>query len=272
MPELPEQLISSEPKPAPSSNLEWQAWGERDPLFGVIPQPGRERTGANPWTDIDFYETGRRDWEEFLQRWNRYGLQGDTCVEIGCGAGRLTRHIAKNFSHVHGVDVAAGMINYARPQMPANVQLHVTNGVTLPIPEGSVTAVFSVIVFLHFDSVDPATAYFHEMARVLKPGGTIMIQMPIHQWPTNLKPVVRRWFAAAHYAYMILRRTKGWYHRFLLSRRRWSPFMQSITYDAEWVHKTLSAIGFQDIETCAFPLSRGNTVYTWVFAHKAPRA
>ena len=27
----------------PDSNQEWQAWGERDPLFGVIPQPGRER-------------------------------------------------------------------------------------------------------------------------------------------------------------------------------------------------------------------------------------
>jgi hypothetical protein len=48
---------------AAKSNVEWQAWGEKDPLFGVIPLTGRERDGAKPWTDADFYETGRADWE-----------------------------------------------------------------------------------------------------------------------------------------------------------------------------------------------------------------
>jgi len=110
------------------------------------------------------------------------------------------------------------------------------------------------------------------MARALKPGGTIMIQMPLHQWPANLKPVVRGWFAAAHNAYMALRRTKGWYHRFRLSRQQWSPFMQSITYDAARVHDTLSSLGFRDIETCSFQLSRGGAVYSWVFARRAPQA
>jgi len=117
-----------------------------------------------------------------------------------------------------------------------------------------------------------AAAYFREMARALKPGGTIMIQMPLHQWPANLKPVVRGWFAGAHNAYMALRRIKGWYHRFRLSRHQWSPFMQSITYDAAWVHDTLSALGFQDVEMCSFRLSRGGAVYSWVFARKASQA
>jgi ubiquinone/menaquinone biosynthesis C-methylase UbiE len=256
----------------PGSNKEWQAWGERDPLFGVIPQPGRERDGETPWTDADFYETGRSDWEAFLARWNRYGLERDTCVEIGCGAGRLTRHIATGFRSVHGMDVAHGMINYARNHMPANVELHVTDGVSLPLSDRGATAVFSVIVFLHFDSLEPAEAYFREMARVLKPGGSIMIQLPMHQWPTNLKPMVRKGFSKAHDAYMALRRIKGRYHRFLLSRDKWSPFMQSITYEADWVFATLSALGFTDIETCAFPLHRGSTLYSWVFARKAPEA
>jgi ubiquinone/menaquinone biosynthesis C-methylase UbiE len=253
----------------PQSNKEWQAWGERDPLYGVIPQPGRERDGATPWTDEEFYQTGRNDWEELLQRWRRYGVERESCVEIGCGAGRLTRHIAQDFAEVHGLDVAAGMIDYARQHVPANVHLHMTNGTSLPVPDHSVTAVFSVIVFLHFDRIEYAAAYFREMARALKPGGTIMIQMPLHQWPGNLKPIVRGWFASAHSAYMALRRSKGWYHRFRLSRHQWSPFMQSITYDAAWVHETLSSLGFRDIETCSFQLSRGGAVYSWVFARKA---
>ena len=158
----------------PQSNKEWQAWGERDPLYGVIPQPGRERDGATPWTDEEFYQTGRNDWEELLQRWRRYGVERESCVEIGCGAGRLTRHIAQDFAEVHGLDVAAGMIDYARQHVPANVHLHVTNGTSLPVPDHSVTAVFSVIVFLHFDRIEYAAAYFREMARALKPGGTIV--------------------------------------------------------------------------------------------------
>jgi ubiquinone/menaquinone biosynthesis C-methylase UbiE len=253
----------------PRSNQEWQAWGEKDPLFGVIPQPGREQGGAKPWTEDDFYETGRTDWDEFMARWQRYGVSRESCVEIGCGAGRLTRHIAGDFQQVHALDVAEGMIDYARKHMGSNVRLYVTDGVSLPVPDCSVTAVFSVIVFLHFDRIEHAAAYFREMARVLKPGGSIMIQMPLHHWPGNLKPALRKWFASAHNAYMALRRAKGWYHRLRLSRHQWSPFMQSITYEADWVHQTLISLGFKDIETSSFQLSRGDTVYSWVFARKA---
>jgi ubiquinone/menaquinone biosynthesis C-methylase UbiE len=256
----------------PASNQEWQAWGEEDPLFGVIPQSGRERDGATPWTDADFYQTGRGGWDEFLQHWRRYGVEREACVEIGCGAGRLTRHIARDFAEVHALDVAEGMINYARQHVRSNAHLYVTDGISLPVPNSSVTAVFSVIVFLHFDRIEHAAAYFREMARALKPGGTIMIQMPLHQWPANLRPIVRGWFAGAHNAYMTLRRTKGWYHRFRLSRHQWSPFMQSITYDATWVRDTLSSVGFQDIEMCSFQVSRGGAAYSWVFARKASPA
>jgi ubiquinone/menaquinone biosynthesis C-methylase UbiE len=256
---------------APESNQEWQAWGEKDPLFGVIPQPGRERDGATPWTNVDFDETGRGHREEFLQRWQRYGVERESCVEIGCGAGRLTRHIAGDFAEVQALDVAEGMINYARQHVGPNVHMHVTDGISLPVADSSVTAVFSVIVFLHFDHIEHAAAYFRDMARALKQGGTVMIKMPLHQWPGNLKPLVRGWFAKAHNAYMALRRTKGWYHRFRLACDQWGPFMQSITY-AAWVHETLSSLAFRDIETCSFQLSRGGAIYSWVFARKASRA
>jgi ubiquinone/menaquinone biosynthesis C-methylase UbiE len=200
---------------------------------------------------------------------DRRELSKDSCLEIGCGAGRLTRSIGSDFSTVYGVDVAEGMISYARQHVGGNVKLYVTDGVTLPIPDQSVKAVFSFIVFLHFDNHEHAEAYFREIARVLKPDGSIMIQLPLHQWPANLKPIVRKGFTRAHGAYMALRRTKARYHRFLLSRHKWSPFMQSITYDVDWVHEKLSALGFTGIETCAFPLHRGRTVYSWVFARKA---
>jgi ubiquinone/menaquinone biosynthesis C-methylase UbiE len=251
-----------------SSNLEWQAWGEKDPLYGVIPKQGSERGGAAPWTDAEFYATGRSDWEEFCWRWERYGLNRESCLEIGCGAGRITAHLAHDFGTVHGIDVAEGMIQYARQHVPANVSLHVTDGITVPIPDESVTGVFSVIVFLHFDRIEYAASYFAEMARVLKPGGSIMIQMPLHSWPANLKPIVRKGYAAAHRAYTAVRRLKGKYHRFWLARNKFSPFMQSITYDEGWVREELGSLGFKDIETSSFRLERGGAVYSWVFARR----
>jgi len=252
-----------------ASNLEWQAWGGKDPLFGVIPVPGKEKNGAQPWTDEEFYATGRADWGEFRQRWQRFGLNLESCLDIGCGAGRLTRAIAEDFQIVHGVDVAEGMIAYARPRMTGNVRLHVTDGVTLPLPDRSLSAVFSVIVFLHFDRAEHAAAYFREIARVLRPGGTIMIQMPIHHWPSNMKPMVRRAFAAGYGAYMSLRRVKAAYHRLWLAREKWSAFMQSLSYDLDWLDATLAELGFRDVETAAFRTQRGGANYSWVFARKA---
>ncbi len=164
------------------------------------------------------------------------------------------------------------MINYARQHVASNVHLYVTDGISLPVPDASVTAVFSVIVFLHFDRIEHAAAYFREMARALMPGGTIMIQMSLHDWPGNLKPAVRDLFAGAHNLYMALRRTKGWYHRSRLSRQQWSPFMQSITYDAVWVRDALKSLGFQDVETSSFRLRRGGAAYSWVFARKGSQA
>ena len=254
---------------AAKSNVEWQAWGEKDPLFGVIPLTGRERDGATPWTDADFYETGRADWAEFQQRWRNYGLTQEACLEIGCGAGRITRNMARDFGQVYGVDVAEGMIAYARSHMPPNVSLFVSDGVTLPVPDQAVTAVFSVIVFLHFDRVEYATSYFRECARVLKPGGSIMIQLPLHAWPPNTKGFLQRGMGKMLDAYMAMRRGKGAYHRFLLARKKWSPFMQSISYDMVWIRSTLEPLGFQRIEFSTFQMARGGVPYSWVFAQKA---
>jgi ubiquinone/menaquinone biosynthesis C-methylase UbiE len=259
----------SQPQPVVNSNLEWQAWGEKDPLFGVIPKRGGERGGPAAWTDEEFYESGRVEWQAFRARWERYGLDRDSCVEIGCGAGRLTRHLAQDFRTVHATDVAQGMIEYARRHVGGNVQLTVTDGVTLPVPDRSVTAVLSYIVFLHFDRIEVAAGYFAEMARVLKPGGTVMIQLPIHSWPVNLKPVVRSAFRALFALYAKLRQLNGRYHRFLLARRKWSPFMQSTSYDLAWLRETLQGLGFVDVEVVSFQDRRDEPPRFWILARKS---
>ena len=93
----------------PESNIEWKKWGEKDPLWGAASCPGKERDGTDPWTDEEFYELGEADWQDFIAHWRKYGVDNRSCLEIGCGAGRITLHLAKHFQNTYAVDVSEGM-------------------------------------------------------------------------------------------------------------------------------------------------------------------
>jgi len=167
-----------------ASNIEWKKWGQTDPLMGVATRTGRDKHGRNPWTPEEFYELGRSDWSDFFERWKRHGVDTTSSLEIGCGAGRFTAQIAKSFGAVFALDVSEGMIEYARRNIDANsVTFLLGDGIHIPLADVSTTAVFSAHVFQHFDSLSHTSAYFREVARVLVPGGTMIIHLPIHHWP-----------------------------------------------------------------------------------------
>jgi SAM-dependent methyltransferase len=248
----------------PGSNIEWQEWGRRDPFFGVASIPGKERGGAAPWTPAELFEDGRQDWVAFQARWERFGLDRDCCVEIGCGAGRVTMHLARVFRRVHAVDVSAGMIEAARRHVDApGVEFHLGNGVELPLPDACATAVFSTHVFQHFDSLDVASANFAEVARVLRPGGTMMIHLPIHAWPA-FGGVLDLAFAA--------RRRAGdlwaWGRRLLLRAGVGRPIQRYLSYPDEYLFAELPRHGLGDVEITTFTPGANPIIHPFVLARK----
>ena len=248
-----------------ASNEEWVAWGELDPLYGVATKREHAQTGPNPWTDDRFYRLGASDWDGFRSKWEQYGLRPGTCVEIGCGAGRMTAHLARYFHTVHGLDVSEGMIDYARPRMPDNVSLHRTAGLEIPMPDGSADAIFSTHVLQHLSSPEAAAAYFQEMHRVLAPRGSIMIHVPIIAWPwgslLGLHELVHR----------AKRTLDSWHaqvgrHAFRLGLAK-TPPMQVIWYEVPWLYQTLEGLGFCDIEIrILFAASEMAVQHPFVFA------
>jgi len=96
-----------------NSNIEWKQWGKFDPLYAVSSWDGKQKDGPKPWTDNEFYSLGASDWADFYDHWKRYGFQGGHCLEIGCGAGRITRHLANSFQMVTALDVSENMMQYA---------------------------------------------------------------------------------------------------------------------------------------------------------------
>jgi len=239
------------------SNAEWKHWGDADPLWAVASWPGKERLGPDPWTDDEFYKLGERDWHDFVRRWQRYGLDESSCVEIGCGAGRITMHLAQCFGTVHALDVSEGMLEYARARV-IGAKFTLTDGVHIPLPNDSVTAAFSCHVFQHFDSVEASVEVFGEIVRVLRPGATIMIHLPLYNWPLS-RGLFERLFMLRQW----LSRKKAAFYRF-----RGKPLMRGTWYEIDWLVQMLGSQGFNEVEFVTFPVSSNRSLHPFVFARK----
>jgi SAM-dependent methyltransferase len=127
----------------------------------------------------EFFLSGGYDTDEFLRDAGWSGTENSTLLEIGCGIGRMTRHLSARFGQVTAIDVSRAMIREARKLNShlTNVQFCVNSGVDLRgFRDGEFDYVMSYIVFQHIP--DPAIIYNYisEALRVLKPGGRFRFQ------------------------------------------------------------------------------------------------
>jgi SAM-dependent methyltransferase len=214
------------------TNRVWQAFGRTDPLWGVATWRGRDRRGSNPWTDDDFYALGNADWLAFKATWpNR---PSGTILEIGCGAGRMTRMLACDFTRVIAVDVSADAIAYGRRRVTnENIEWREGDGTRLPMMDGGTNAVFSCHVFQHFPDNLSQVAMFAEIFRVLQPGGTFLIHIPMHRFPTGRVGSV-------------MDRAYGFW-----SWMRPTPLMHMTSYAYDALFTDLALIGFTNIAITA---------------------
>ncbi len=256
--------MSSQKMPT-ASNKEWRKWGASDPLYGVASWAGKSKDGADPWTDEDFYRLGELDWTDFHRHWQRYGVDTTSCLEIGCGAGRITKFLAGTFERVHALDVSDSMIAYARERVPSNVEFHLATGTDIPLEGSAVSAVFSCHVFQHFDSLSVARQYFHEIARVLAPGGSLMIHLPIFDWPFESR-LLRRLYRIRKAADDIEARVK----RALMERNLVQPIMRTLRYPLQFFYDELPACGLTEIEVSVFATSSNGAAHPFVLARKQP--
>lgn len=247
-----------------NSKDDWKRWGRIDPLWSVATWRDKQVDGRAPWTDEEFYATGEEDWRAYLARWERYGLDRGACVEIGCGAGRLTRHLSATFQRTWALDVSEAMLDYAKTRVTApSIAFLSVSGSEIPLPDGSATAVFSTYVFQHFDAFSTATAYFGEIARVLRPGGSMLIQLPVHQWPWDL-----RLFELPHALYSAADAARVWARRALVPLGG-KPPMRGLSYPQGYLFETMHAVGLEDLEVSSFPAGPGSTaVQHLLFARK----
>jgi ubiquinone/menaquinone biosynthesis C-methylase UbiE len=182
----------------------------------------------------------------------------------------MTRYLQRAFSQVHASDVSPDQIALAQRYCePAHVTFHLTEGANLPVPSESISAVFSVYVFQVFDVPSDAADYFRQIHRVLMPDrGTLMIQLPVHNWPSS--GVFLKLWTGTYAAKRTLGDIRASYQRFWIRRGQFRPLRRTISYEAGWLFSTLASFGFKEVELRTFCLSSNPEPHTFVFARKAP--
>ena len=150
------------------------------------------RARENPWffinntldyhdPDLDrFWASGELDLDKILAQQGVAIKPTDHVVEIGCGAGRMTRAIAARAGRVSAIDVAPKMLEIARAQNAelSNVDWMLGDGTTLAeVPDASADACFSFVVLQHIPDTEVTFGYVREMSRVLKPGSWAVFQV-----------------------------------------------------------------------------------------------
>jgi ubiquinone/menaquinone biosynthesis C-methylase UbiE len=180
----------------------------------------------------------------------------------------MTKQLVEYFQVVHAVDVSPDMIEYARAHVKSdNVTFHLTNGSVLPVPDSSVAAAFSCEVFQHFDRASIAEGYFTELSRVLRPGGSLMIHLPLYSWPHALRTV----YSAVFSLWTAADAVQAKIRRLLLRKGFGNPFMFGIKYETETLYGFLYQLGFRDIEVYWFENTHDGgrpSFRTYLFARK----
>lgn len=118
--------------------------------------------------------------------------RGGTCVEVGCGPGRMTALLAERFDRVIAVDVSPVMLERARGNVPAaNVEFELVSGDRLDsIDDRVADTIVCYLVLQHLPERRIVARYFAEFSRVLAPPGSAFVQLPL--LVSGLRPAVWR--------------------------------------------------------------------------------
>ena len=159
----------------------WERLGREDPYWSVVTWEGfsKERFQQN---EESFWGGGRQDvvrLHAWLQR-NRVTLRPEwTCLEYGCGTGRVTRWLADQFKSVIACDISSAHLSIARSKCDSHGSVHFRRIEKLEavcdLPRADV--LFSIIVLQH--NPPPVIAHILDglLARV-RSGGIAYFQVP----------------------------------------------------------------------------------------------
>lgn len=161
--------------PTTRTTRTWERLAAEDPLRAIVDTPDGDALDA-------FLASGEREVETVLGALRELGIHPDAgdALDFGCGVGRLSLPLAGRFARVTGIDASPTMVARAQELAASrgteNVAYRLSAADGIPLGSGSQDLVLSLITLQHV----PAAAqlgYVREFARLLRPGGTAVVQV-----------------------------------------------------------------------------------------------
>ena len=138
-----------------------------DDLFREVPDHPRLQAAGDKLAER------ARDIGWDLAQLRPYLENGCTFLEVGAGDCALSARVAEGAGKVYAVDISDQLAR----SLPENVQLVVSDGTSIPVPEGSVDVAFSDQLMEHLHPED-ARVQLANIHRALKPGGVYLCITP----------------------------------------------------------------------------------------------
>jgi len=149
-----------------------------------------------------FIASGKTGCEWLRTTLARHGVSlddGTDILEFGCGAGRYLRHLAHHAGSVVGVDYNPYLLAWTKANLRFARFAVCGPRPPLPEPDDLFDVVYAVDVFSHLED-SAQVAWFDELARVLRPGGLMVITLHGASRTENLSMELRRTFGEGRLA------------------------------------------------------------------------
>ncbi len=165
---------------------EWDHLGTTEPYWSVVTQPQYYQSEFEAHRE-QFFKSGNHSCQVFLAALRRSGVNPadlNTCLEVGCGVGRVTGFLAGAFSKVLACDISKPHIDLAHQHLQSkgvqNVELVHWRTVQQILQLPQVDAIFSVITLQH--NPPPVMAWMlSTLLGHLRSGGVAYIQIPTYR-------------------------------------------------------------------------------------------
>jgi SAM-dependent methyltransferase len=143
-------------------------------------RPVTAEAGYAAWAD-DYDKPGNAliDFEQPFVEEILSQLPPGTAIDAACGTGRYAQYLAAAGHSVTGVDGSARMLAVARAKVPG-ADFREGELCRLPVPDRHADLVVCALALAHVLDLGPV---FAEFARVLRPGGHLVISDTNHEWP-----------------------------------------------------------------------------------------
>jgi len=171
----------------------WERLGDEKPYWSVLTNEDYINKNLDQEKEIKFFKTGKQAMNilHYICEANDVEIKKERCLDYGCGVGRVSFQLAKEFDFVLGVDISKNHIEIAKKK---SEELAIKN-VNFLVLEKKVEeletqspfdVVFSVIVLQHIRK-ELVLDIFKTFIKIAKIGGYIIFQIPTHNHEQKLE-------------------------------------------------------------------------------------